>query len=206
MFERSCYDKLQDYLQSDCKIDLTAEETEYYNALYVVIGINRKYGKEAAIVFLMKQYKIDRRKSRQLYSESINLFYVEDKVERKAWRNLLFDDLYRAAKTVQLTARSAKDMEIYSNILKQAYLVKQLDKEDEEKKEIPREKPINIFSLNPETIGLSKIDRHELAAQIDSIADLKMKEKQRIKRDAGVEDIEFEELYDDQEDKTKDIE
>ena len=44
-----------------------------------------------------------------------------------------------------------------------------------------------------------------LAAQIDSMPDIPSREKVRLKRDANVVDIDFEEMLDDQEEKTKDI-
>ena len=44
-----------------------------------------------------------------------------------------------------------------------------------------------------------------MAAQIDSMPDIPSREKVRLKRDANVVDIDFEEMLDDQEEKTKDI-
>ena len=198
MFERSCYEKLEDYLQSDCKIELNQEENEYYNALYAVVGLNRKYGKESAVIFLMKHYGIDRRKARKLYSEACNLFYLNDTVEPETYRNMMYDDLMRAAKVVQLTAKTSKDFEVYGNLIKQAYMVKQLDRPDEEKKVIENAKPIKVYSLKPQAVGLPSIDRDELAAQIESIANLKNKEKERLRRESGIEDINIEEMIDDQ--------
>ena len=43
MFETSYFDRLQDYLASGCTEELTDDELDYYNALYAMIGINRKY-------------------------------------------------------------------------------------------------------------------------------------------------------------------
>ena len=39
MFEKSHYETLQDYLASGCTLELTAEELDYYNALYALVGI-----------------------------------------------------------------------------------------------------------------------------------------------------------------------
>lgn len=43
MFETSYFDRLQDYLASGCTMELTDDEMDYYNALYALIGIQRKY-------------------------------------------------------------------------------------------------------------------------------------------------------------------
>lgn len=65
-------------------------------------------------------------------------------------------------------------------------------------------KPIKIYDLNPEAVGLSSANRQVLAAQIDSV-DLPQTEKIRLKRDANIVDIDFEEMLNDQEEKTKGI-
>ena len=57
----------------------------------------------------------------------------------------------------------------------------------------------------PEKVGLPSANRNLLAAQIDSMPDIPSREKVRLKRDANVVDIDFEEMLDDQEEKTKDI-
>ena len=53
MFEKSYYEQLQDYIESGCKYQLSEAEQEYYNALFAVVGITRKYGKDRAISMLM---------------------------------------------------------------------------------------------------------------------------------------------------------
>lgn len=55
MFDKSYFDTLQDYIASGCTMELTADELDYYNALYALVGINRKYGKDNAIAFLMHE-------------------------------------------------------------------------------------------------------------------------------------------------------
>ena len=52
MFEKSYYEQLQDYIESGCKYQLSEEEQDYYNALFAVVGITRKYGKDRAISML----------------------------------------------------------------------------------------------------------------------------------------------------------
>ena len=53
MFDKSYFETLQDYLASGCTMELTDEELDYYNVLYALVGINRKYGKDNAVAFLM---------------------------------------------------------------------------------------------------------------------------------------------------------
>lgn len=205
MFDKSYFDTLQDYIASGCTMELTADELDYYNALYALVGINRKYGKDNAIAFLMHEpFNVERLRARKMYSEAINLFYLNDTIENNAHRNMMFDNLMKAAQVVLQNAVSSKDMEVYGNLNIQAAKIKQLDKPDPVKPKEIDEKPIKIYDLNPEAVGLDAANRQILAAQIDSV-DLPEREKVRLKRDANIVDIDFEEMLNDQEEKTKDI-
>ncbi|KAA6318602.1 hypothetical protein EZS27_031410 [termite gut metagenome] len=206
MFETSYFDILQDYIAGGCKEELSPQEEEYYNALYAIIGIGRKYGKDKAIAFLThKPFCVPQRRARQMYDEAINLFFADDNIENSAHRNLLYDNLTKMAAVVSQNVRSSKDAEVYGNLMIQAWKVKQLDRVDPPKLEEVKEKPIKIYSLKTETVGLPSIDRQELAAQIDAIIDIPERERERIKRDAQVTDIDFVEMLDDTQNKTKDI-
>ena len=205
MFDKSYFDTLQDYIASGCTMELTADELDYYNALYALVGINRKYGKDNAIAFLMHEpFNVERMRARKMYSEAINLFYLNDTIENNAHRNMMFDNLMKAAQVVLQNATSSKDMEVYGNLNIQAAKIKQLDKPDPVKPKEIDEKPIKIYDRSPEAVGLDAANRLILAAQIDSV-DLPEREKVRLKRDANIVDIDFEEMLNDQEEKTKDI-
>lgn len=207
MFDRSYFDTLQDYIASGCTMELMNDELDYYNALYAIVGLNRKYGKENAIAFLMHEpFNVERMRARLMYSEAINLFYLNDTIENDAHRNMLFDDLMKAAQVVLNNAISSKDMEVYGNLKTQAAKIKQLDKPDPVKPKEIDAKPIKVYDLDPSAVGLPSANRPLLAAQIDSIQNISVKEKIRLKRDANIVDIDIEEMLDDQEEKTKDIE
>ena len=202
MFETSHFDTLQDYLASGCTLELTDEEMDYYNALYALVGIHRKYGKDNAIAFLMHPpFNVERSRARRMYAEALNLFYLNDTVENDAYRNIIFDNLQKAALAVLQNATSAKDMEVYGNLQVQAWKVKQLDKPDPEKVQLPADKPVKVYDLDPAAVGLPSANRNELGRQIDAI-DLPEREKTRLRRDANIEDIDFEEMLDDTQEKT----
>ena len=207
MFEKSHYETLQDYLASGCTLELTAEELDYYNALYALVGIHRKYGKDNAIAFLMhKPFFVERGRARQMYAEALNLFYLNDTVENDAYRSILFDNLQKAALAVLQNATSAKAMEVYGNLLVQAAKVKQPDKPDPVKLKQVDEKHFKVYDLSPESVGIPAANRQNLARQIDQMQDLPEGEKVRLRRDANIEDINFEEMLDDTQEKTKDYE
>ena len=206
MFETSYFDRLQDYLASGCTMELTGDEMDYYNALYALIGIQRKYGKDNAISFLMHDpFQVKRARAREMYNEAINLFFANDSVENNAHRNMMFDNLQKAAQVVLMNAHSSKDMEVYGNLMIQAAKIKQLDKPDPQKRKEVNEKPIKIYTLDAQAAGMPQVNRQLLAEQIDSIPDIPEREKVRLKRDAQVIDVDIIEMLDDQETKTKDI-
>ena len=199
MFEKSYYEQLQDYIESGCKYQLSEEEQDYYNALFAVVGITRKYGKDRAISMLMHEpFNCSRPRAREMYYEAVNLFYLDDTIEPAAHRNMIFDNLMKAAQTVLLSSSGPKDMEIYGNLLTQAWKVKQLDKPDKVKRQ-----EIKVYTLDSNLIGVPSIDRKDLANQIDKIPDLPEKERTRLKRDAMAVDINFEEIIDDTQEKTE---
>lgn len=206
MFDKSHFDTLQDYIASGCTMQLTDDELDYYNVLYAMVGINRKYGKDNAISFLMHEpFCVERMRARQMYSEAINLFYLNDTIENNAHRNMMYDNLMKAAQVVLKEAVSAKDMEVYGNLTVQAAKIKQLDRPDPVKPKEMDEKHIKVYDLDPSAVGLPSANRNLLAAQIDSIEGISVKEKIRLKRDANIVDVDIEEMLDDQEEKTKDI-
>ena len=206
MFETSYFDRLQDYLASGCTMELTDDEMDYYNALYALIGIQRKYGKDNAISFLMHDpFQVKRAKAREMYNEAINLFFADDSVENNTHRNMMYDNLQKAAQVVLMNAHSSKDMEVYGNLMVQAAKIKQLDKPDPQKRKEVNEKPIKIYMLDTQAVGIPQVNRQLLAEQIDSIPDIPEREKVRLKRDAQVIDVDIIEMLDDQETKTKDI-
>lgn len=206
MFDHSYFDTLQDYIQSGCTIQLTDDELDYYNILYTLVGINRKYGKDNAIAFLMHEpFEVERSRARQMFSEAMNLFYLNDNIENDAYRNMIFDDLNKAALVVLQNAESSKDMEVYGNLKTQAAKIKQLDKPDPVKPKEITDKPIKVYDLDPRAVGLPSANRHQLAAQIDGLDDVSIREKTRLKRDAGIEEVNIIEMLDDQEEKTQDI-
>lgn len=206
MFETSYFDRLQDYLASGCTMELTDDEMDYYNALYALIGIQRKYGKDNAISFLMHDpFQVKRAKAREMYNEAINLFFADDSVENNAHRNMMYDNLQKAAQVVLMNAHSSKDMEVYGNLMVQAAKIKQLDKPDPQKRKEVNEKPIKIYMLDTQAVGIPQVNRQLLAEQIDSIPDIPEREKVRLKRDAQEIDVDIIEMLDDQETKTKDI-
>jgi hypothetical protein len=186
-------------------MELTAEELEYYNALYAMVAINRREGKNNAIAFLMRPpFNVERTRARRMYGEAINLFFLGDDIENDAYRAIIYDNLMKASLVVLQNVSSAKDLEIYGNLQMQAAKIKGLMNPDPVKPKEITEKQIIYYDLTPGAVGLPDANRNLLAAQIDGLRDISAREKTRLKRDAGIVDVDFEQMLNDQEEKTKD--
>ncbi len=196
-FDESKYHLLEAYIESGATGGLEEDEIEYLQILTLMNSMRRKYGKEKTVKFFQNHpYSISAYRSKQMYDESINLFYANEKVEKKALRALKADQLEKAAELVLATATCAADMEVYGKLVKDSALMRQLDKADPPT--IPEalyKKPYKIYSLNPKVLGLESADRNKLAARIDS-TDTTERYKKRLKQEAGVEDVDFTEQID----------
>lgn len=198
-FSESHFDKLQDYAQKGFKGNLSEEEQTYYNTLLAVLGVYRKYGRQGAIRMLMVEpFSCSRRVATRMFDESINLFYADDSVERQAWRNLMFEEMRNAALTILKTEGiTPDDLETYRRLMESAYKFKQLDAPDPEEPDSPeeRQKDIKIYELDGKRLGLPKIDRDEVASLIDNL-DVKERDKERLKTDAGISPIDIDKVLD----------
>jgi hypothetical protein len=138
-----------------------------------------------------------------MFSESINLFFVNDKIERDAYRNMIFNNLMDASLVTLKSAKTVADMEVYGKLQLAAYKIKGLDKPDPKVTKIEDDRDIKIYTIKPESVGIPAINRAEIANLIDNL-DIKESEKTRLRKEASIEDIDFEEIIDDTKEKTKD--
>lgn len=198
-FEISRYHEIADYIEMGSTSSLSEEEMEYLDVLIKMNSMRRRYGRTKTLAFFRKPpFEISQYRAKQMFEESINLFYSAETVDRKAARNLIAEELEAAAELCMAVAQSPKDLEIYGELKIKAYKARQLDQPDP--LEIPKElydKPIKIYTLNPEQAKLPPIDRNALAKEIDALPENES-DKKRWKQEAMTEDIDFIEMINDQ--------
>lgn len=201
IFDKSRFVYLQDYIQEGSKRQLSAEDTQYLETLYLLNNLRRKYGKDNAISFIQKEpFNVSRIRSFEMYNEAINLFFSNDTIEKDSYRNMMYDDLTKAAAVVLATATNSKDMEVYGDLLLKAAKIKGLDQADPVKVNTEAyQRNIKIYSLNPKSINIEPVNRQALADKIDGMLDLKERDKKRLKQDAQIVEIDFIEMYGNQE-------
>lgn len=195
--------KIQSYIESGCKLSLNSGEEHYLEVLTLMNSMRRKYGRSHTLKFFQgSPFALSYAQSRRLYEASINLFYSDSSVERKALRNLKAQQLEDAADMVLAVAKDPKDFEIYERLISSSAKIRQLDQPDPDP--IPPatfSKPIKYYTLDCERIGIKPPSRNEIAKQIDSISEATESEKRRALMDSGVEDVDFESLLDEYEEK-----
>ena len=198
-FDISRYHEIADYIEKGSITKLEEEELEYLEILVKMNTMRRRYGINQTIQFFTKEpYEISLYRAKQMFEESINLFYSDETIEKKAARNLIAEKLEQAAELVLAAAKSPKDLEIYGDLVMKAYKARQLDQPDPI--EIPKglyDKPIKIYSLNPKHIKLPGIDRNALGREIDALPESNTNKK-RWKQEGMIEDIDFIEMLNDQ--------
>lgn len=203
VFDSNHFDDLNTYIDNGSKGSLTSEQIQYFELLSEIHGIARK-GSSNAINYLKNVKGLSDFVARQVFWDSCNLFYKDIKIEKNALRNLLMEKLMFTLDYLVETLKDEKGADVIKNTIIQIAELGGLNKE--EPPVIPPElyeKYIKYYSLSSEDINLPSIDRKSLAAKIDAIEEISEKEKLRLKRDASIIDVDFEDFLDDVKDKTE---
>lgn len=148
------------------------------------------YGNKEAIIKHLVNFdenlKGNRYKANQYYAESIEYFYTQDNISKKAWRNLYAEDLDKAYDLAISLAQSTADVEKASKIKERAAKVRALDQEEPEK--LPDNfftRPNKIYTIDMDKFELGNVNRTELEIWIDeNTKKLTPKAIDRIKQEA----------------------
>lgn len=198
-FEISHYLDIVDYIERGSKGSLSEDEIEYLDVLVKMNTMRRRYGVANTIAFFQKEpFMISLYRAKQMMEESINLFYSDEQLDKKAARNLKAEQFEQAAQLALEASQNVKDLEVYRALLWDSYKARQLDQPDPV--QIPKElyeRPIKIYTLNPGQAKLPEIDRRELAKEIDALP-VTESMKHRLKQEAMIEDVDFIEMLNDQ--------
>ena len=172
---------------------LTEAERDYYDLMELVRGLRarmmvpggHKIVTKAGIIKLLKsQYGLSDWMARQIYIDALNFFYSEDNVRPRAWANFYAEKLQNYA---DLAAASG-NLKTAANLIERSAKLRGCF--DEPAPEIPQElleqSPVEIYTADAESMGAPKADRRELESFIDSIPDIPVIQRQRIKEDAGI--------------------
>ncbi len=191
--DMDAFNRVSEYISSGSRGKLTEDEAIYIDLLTMVYSLDGRFGKRKTIKFLTSSpfdFTYDRASG--VYSEAVEMFYCNRNVSKAALREKAaaqYDALYHLALEA---AKTTKDYEIASNILTQKSKVLNLDKEDPVRlPETQYQKQYRLLSISPEVIGLPAANRDELAGQIDALVDVPVLEKERLRMEASIEDMDI---------------
>ena len=170
------------------------EVVRYLELLDKIYGMHNRtleYGTpEHIIKHLIITEDLSRYKASLLYQETLEYFYRDSKISKNAWRNIYASRMDNLTTAATLMAKDVSDLDKISRMNERAGKMRQLDVP--EPPVFPKElfeKPIKVYSMDPEFLGETKINRISLAKQIDDMDDLSVMEKEILKQDAAITQI-----------------
>ena len=186
-------DDLYEWIETGRSQTAPEELFQYANLLDKIRGMMLRkdiYGSKEAIIKHLVNFdenlKGNRYKANQYYAESIEYFYTQDNISKKAWRNLYAEDLDKAYDLAISLAQSTADVEKATKIKERAAKVRALDQEEPEK--LPDNfftRPNKIYTIDMDKFELGNVDRKELEIWIDeNTKKLTPKAIDRIKQEA----------------------
>lgn len=186
-------DDLYEWIETGRSQTAPEELFQYANLLDKIRGMMLRkdiYGNKEAIIKHLVNFdenlKGNRYKANQYYAESIEYFYTQDNISKKAWRNLYAEDLDKAYDLAISLAQNTADVEKASKIKERAAKVRALDQEEPEK--LPDNfftRPNKIYTIDMDKFELGNVNRTELEIWIDeNTKKLTPKAIDRIKQEA----------------------
>lgn len=151
----------------------------------------RQFGtKQSVIKHLVLVDELSPYKASLIYNETIEYFYRDENISKQAWRNLYASGLDQEINLARVLSKDVNDLEKISKMRERAAKMRQLDLVDPP--QLPKElfdKPVKVYAMDTDFLGEEKINRLELARQIDDLDDLTPFEKEVLKQDAAISPI-----------------
>lgn len=143
-------------------------------------------------------------RANQIYSESVEYFYTQDTISKKAWRNLYAEDLDKAYDLAIALAETSSDVDKATKIKERAAKIRALDQVDPP--EIPKHlftKPNKVYTMDMDMWEIGSEDRNDAVAWVEENGKkLSLKQIDRIKQEIGATKIKI--FQDETEDPRKD--
>ena len=166
------------------------------------------YGNKETIIKHLINFEPELQKNKyranQIYSESVEYFYTQDTISKKAWRNLYADDLDKAYDLAIALAETSSDVEKATKIKERAGKIRALDQVDPP--EIPKNlfsRPNKVYTMDMDMWEIGSEDRNDAVAWIEEYGKkLSGKQIDRIKQEIGATKIKI--FQDETEDPRKD--
>ncbi len=183
------YCQLQALVEHGETKNLPAIIVTYYEQLDFIRSLYNKFTSKSYIISMVKLKwpQITSFFAGKLYNETLNFFNLDNDVKTEAWANIYADRLDNLA----VISTEMNDFETARRLTMDAAELRGVGKE--KPAQVPEgilDRRIIVYVMDPEKIGITKIDRRELAEIIDNL-DVSESQMKRLRRDAQVEDVQF---------------
>lgn len=187
-------DDIFSFMETGDVNDAPQEVVDYLVLLDKVHKMNLRVlqfgNKEAILKHLMLVDGMNRQQADKIHTEMLIYFYSDVKLSKQVFRNILFERMYNNAIAAEILAQSTDDLSKVNRMYTEAGKMRQLDIVDPP--EIPKEafeRPNKVYAIDSAFLGEEKINRLELAKQIDSIEGINENEALVLKQEAGIEPL-----------------
>lgn len=187
-------DQIYNFIQNGDRANAPKDIVDYLSAMEKVRGMHLRrmeFGTRTLILnHLVKVDGLSDYLANKLYNQTVEYFYCESGITKKAWRNLYADRLDDLAALAEQLIKDPRDAKAVAGIYVEAAEMRGLDEVDAP--EIPKaafERPWKLYAMDPVAVGLAPINRNRLAEIIDQIPDLSERQKDRLKEDAAIHPI-----------------
>ena len=183
------YAQIQEYVERGQISHLPEDLALYFDQMDFIRSLYNKWSSKSHILKMVcfKWKDVTPAKAEQIYSDTLNFFYLDNQVKVEAWGNIYADKLDQLA----ALAYAINDIKEAKNCIAEAARLRGVGKE--KSPEVPQDmydrKP-TIYFIDPKMFGIEKVDRRELAEFLDTL-DITVLQKQRLLKDAGVEEVVF---------------
>lgn len=154
------------------------------------LRIDQFGSRDAIIKHLITVDKMSRYKAAQVCDEAREYFYSDSKISKSAWKNIYADKIEMMINFAMQRVQDVNDAQKVVKMLVDASVLRGVNEPDIE--EIPAEvfqAPFVVYTSSAETLGIPKPNRQRLAEMIDKFPELSEKEKEHLKREAGIKQL-----------------
>ncbi|MAR57248.1 MAG: hypothetical protein CMM93_08705 [Rickettsiales bacterium] len=168
---------------------LPMEVVEYIDAMDKVRNMSRrfdKYGSKANIIdYLTNVEGYSYYLANKLYNNSFEYFNTNDSVSLDAHLNWIVDMMKQNIQQGILLSKDTNDNARIGRMLRELKdVVSELGRNEDELDEILKRKPIKLYTLKPEDVGMLPIPKKKLDKLLDSYEEITEAQRTIIKEEA----------------------
>ena len=195
--ERQEYEHLQALIERGDTANLPEKIVKYYEQIDFIRCLYNKYESKSFIINAVSKHwpSLTKHNATQLYFDTLNFFNLDNTVKVEAWANIYADRLDNMARI----CHELNDFETERRCIMDAAQLRGVgkDKGPQIPDELLDRRPV-FYTIRLKDLGVPEINRNDLAAFIDKL-DISEKVRQRVRREALIEDVPFEMMQDGEE-------